>query len=172
MILFKNEREAKERSLGSGYNFKEKQDKIGNFSTSRLLSGSVSAKLSCLFCEGNNHSSNRCTKVYCTKYIGGSVYFKRVFIIFVWVQKIERWTVRLIAYVKNVTNVICHLSKGFKKPPLGNNQQQPIVPNTPVINPADPNLFQNGQVPVSGQQVNTESNYWITFYCKLQKRLF
>ena len=28
-----------------------------------LLSGSGSAKFSCLFCEGNNHSSSRCTKV-------------------------------------------------------------------------------------------------------------
>ena len=45
------------RSLGSNYNFKEKQDKIGKFSTSSLLSGSSSAKLGCLFCEGNNHSS-------------------------------------------------------------------------------------------------------------------
>ena len=53
----------KRDSIGSGYNFKEKQDKIGKFSTSSLLSGSGSAKFSCLFCEGNNHSSNRCTKV-------------------------------------------------------------------------------------------------------------
>ena len=32
LTLFKNELEAKERSLGSGYNFKEKQDKIGKCS--------------------------------------------------------------------------------------------------------------------------------------------
>ena len=48
--LFKNELEAKERLLSSGYNFKEKQDKNGKFSTSSLHSGSGSAKLSCLFC--------------------------------------------------------------------------------------------------------------------------
>ena len=36
LTLFKNELEAKETSLGSGYNFKEKQDKVGKFSTSSL----------------------------------------------------------------------------------------------------------------------------------------
>ena len=56
LTLFKNELEAKERSLGSGYNFKEKQAKIGKSSTSSLVSGNGSAKFSCLFCEGNNHS--------------------------------------------------------------------------------------------------------------------
>ena len=39
LILFKNKLRAKERSLNSGYNFKEKQDKIGNFSTYSLFSG-------------------------------------------------------------------------------------------------------------------------------------
>ena len=37
LTLFKNELEAKERSLGSGYTFKEKQDEVGKFSTSSLL---------------------------------------------------------------------------------------------------------------------------------------
>ena len=78
LTLFKNELEAKERSLGSGYNFKEKQDKIGRFSTSSLLSGSGSAKFSCLFCEGNNHSSNRCTKVTDPKIREQSIFQKRL----------------------------------------------------------------------------------------------
>lgn len=39
LILFKNKLRAKERSLNSGYNFKEKQDKIGNFSTYSLFLG-------------------------------------------------------------------------------------------------------------------------------------
>ena len=62
LTLFKNELEAKERSLSSGYSFEEKQDTIGKFSALGLLSGRASAKFSCLFCEGNNHSTNRCTK--------------------------------------------------------------------------------------------------------------
>ena len=49
--------------------------------------------------------------------------------------------------------------KDLQKTALENNQQHPIGPNTPVTNPADPSLFQNGQVPVAGQQVNTASNY-------------
>ena len=63
LSLFKNELQAKETSLSSGYNSKEKQDKVGKFSTSSLLLRSGSAKFSCLFCECNSHSSNRCTKV-------------------------------------------------------------------------------------------------------------
>lgn len=80
----KNELEARERSLSSGivtrngkgperlyvscdygpeYNFKEKQDKNGKFLNSTLCSRSGSVKLSCIFCEGSNHSSSRCTKV-------------------------------------------------------------------------------------------------------------
>ena len=50
LTLFKNKFEAKDRSLSCGYNFKEKQDNIGKFSRSSLLSGSGSAKFSCLFC--------------------------------------------------------------------------------------------------------------------------
>ena len=49
--------------------------------------------------------------------------------------------------------------KHLQKSPLGNNQQQPIVPNTPVTNLADPSSFQNEQVPAAGRQVNTVSNY-------------
>ena len=45
LILFKNKLKAKERSLSSGHNFKEKQDKIDKFLTSNLISGSGSAKL-------------------------------------------------------------------------------------------------------------------------------
>ena len=39
--------------------------------------------------------------------------------------------------------------RDLQKTPLGNNQQQPIVPNTPVTNPADPISFQNEQKPVA-----------------------
>ena len=39
LILFKNKLRAKKRSLNSGYNLKKKQDKIGNFSTYSLFSG-------------------------------------------------------------------------------------------------------------------------------------
>ena len=49
--------------------------------------------------------------------------------------------------------------KDLQKPPLEKNQQQLIVPNTPVKNPADFSSFQNGQVPVAGQQDNTWSNF-------------
>ena len=49
--------------------------------------------------------------------------------------------------------------KDLHEAPPRNNQQQPIVPNTPVTNSADPSSFQNEQVPVAGQQVNTASNY-------------
>ena len=49
--------------------------------------------------------------------------------------------------------------KDLQKPPLGNNQQQLIVPDTPVTDPAYPSSFQNGQVPVARQQVNTALNY-------------
>ena len=38
-------------------------------------------------------------------------------------------------------------------------QKLPLVPNTLVTNPADQSLFQNGQVPIARQQVNTASNY-------------
>ena len=77
LTFFKNGFEAKERSLSCGHNFNEKQDKIGKFSTSSLLSVSGSAKFSYLLCEGNNHSS-------------GSVYFKRVFVIIACVQNIRQ----------------------------------------------------------------------------------
>ena len=103
LTLFKNELEAKERSLGSGYNFKEKQDKIGKFSTSSLLSGSGIAKFSCLFCEGSNHSSNRCTKVTDPKIRKHCIFQKSLCYICV---NPKRQTVRVITYVKNVTNVI------------------------------------------------------------------
>ena len=49
--------------------------------------------------------------------------------------------------------------KDLQKPPLGNSQQKTIVSNPPVPNPAAPSSFQNEQVPVAGQQVNTASTY-------------
>ena len=49
--------------------------------------------------------------------------------------------------------------KDLHKTPFGNNQQQPILPNTLVRNPADRSSFQNEQVPVARKQVNTAPNY-------------
>ena len=59
----------------------------------------------------------------------------------------------------NGRHIIAICQKDLHKTPLRNNQQQPTVPNTPVTNSIDPSSLQNEQVPVAGQQVNTESNY-------------
>ena len=59
----------------------------------------------------------------------------------------------------NGRHIIAICQKDLHKTPLRNNQQQPTVPNTPVTNSVDPSSLQNEQVPVAGQQVNTESNY-------------
>ena len=161
LTLFKNELEAKERSLGSGHNFKEKQDKIGKFSTSSLLSGSGSARFSCLFCEGNNHSSNRCTKVTDPKIRKQCVSQKSVCYICL-SQKHKAANCKsnyLCKKCNRLYNIAICLKDLHKTPRPGNNQQQPIVPNTPVTSSADPSSFQNEQVPVAGQPVNTASDY-------------
>ena len=151
LTLFKNEFEANERSLGSGYNFKEKQDKIGKFSTSSLLSGSGSAKFSCLFCEGNNHSSNRCTKVTDPKIRKRCIFQKSLcYICLSPKHKAANCKSNYLCKKCNGRHNIAIYQKDLHKTPLGNNQQQSIVPNTLVTNSANPSLFQNEQVPVAG----------------------
>ena len=150
----------KRDSIGSGYNFKEKQDKIGKFSTSSLLSGSGSAKFSCLFCEGNNHSSNRCTKVTDPKIRKHCIFQKSLcYICLSPKHKAADCKSNYLCKKCNGRHNIAICQKDLHKTPLGNNQQQPILPNTPVRNPADRSSFQNEQVPVARKQVNTAPNY-------------
>ena len=129
LTLFKNELEAKERSLGSGYNFKEKQDKIGRFSTSSLLSGSGSAKFSCLFCEGNNHSSNICTKVTDPKNRKRCIFQKSLcYICLNPKHKAANCKSNCLCKKCNGRHNIAICQRDLYKTPPRNNQQQPIVP--------------------------------------------
>ena len=114
--------------------------------------------MSCLFCKDNNHSSNRCTKVTDPK-IRKQCLFKISFCCICLRQnKAANCKSNCLCKKCNGRHNIAICQKNLQKLPLGNNQQQPIVPNTPVTNSANPSSFQNVQIPDAGQQVNTVSN--------------
>ena len=125
-----------------------------------MLSGSGSTKFSCLFCEGNNHSSNIYTKVTDPKNWKLCIFQKSLcYICLSPKHKAMNCKNNYLCKKCNGRHNIAICQKDLQKPPLGNNQQQPIVPNTPVTNSASPSSFQNLQVPVAEQQVNIASNY-------------
>ena len=125
LTLFKNEFEANERSLGFGYNFKEEQDNIGKCSTSSLPSGSGSAKSTCLFCEGNNHSSNRCTEVTDPKIRKHFIFQKSLcYICLSPKHKAANCKSNYLCKKCNGRHNIAIYQKNLHKTPLGNNQQQ------------------------------------------------
>ena len=125
-----------------------------------MLSGSGSTKFSSLFCEGNNHSSSTCNKVTDPKIRKQCIFQKSLcYICFSPKHKMTNCKSNYLCKKCNGRHNIAICQKDLKKPTLGNNQQQPIVPNTPVTNPSDTSSSQNGQIPVAEQQVSTASNY-------------
>ena len=169
LILFKNELQAKERSFSSGYNPREKQDRNSNFSTSSLLLRSGNAKLSCVFCESSNHSSNRCPKVTDPKIRKQCIFQKSLCYIYLSPKhKAANCKSNYLCKKCNGSHNIAICQKDIRKPFHGNNQQgysgsgisnNPIDQNSAVQNPSDPNSSENRQAQVIGQQVNTASNF-------------
>ena len=116
--------------------------------------------MSCLFCEGSNHSPNRCTKVTDPKIRKLCIFEKSLcYICLSPKHKAANCKSNYLCKKCNGRHNIAICQKDLQKPPLGNSQQQAIVSNPPVPNPSAPSSFQNEQVPVAGQQVNTASNY-------------
>ena len=173
--FIKKQLEAKERSLNSGYNFKEKQDKIGKFSTSSLRSGSGSAKLSCLFSGGSiNSSSKWCTEVTDPKICRQCIFQKSLCLN----PKHELMNCKSNYLCRNYNrrHNIAIYQKDLQKSPLGNNSniqlfqilQWQILPTQVCLKMLKYQLQGNKLL----QRQTNHEIYWITFDCKLQKQIF
>ena len=88
-----------------------------------MFSGSGSAKFSCLFCECNNYSWNRCTKVTDLKIRKQCIFQKSFYICLSPKHKVEHCKSNYLCKKFNGHHNIAICQKHLQKPPLENNQQ-------------------------------------------------